>query len=116
MARARKIEGEDENTMSDKDSRKVAQIGGNIGPVKELVAAKILKYRENKKSIKAFNEENSAIREEVEVLGVKKKAFMRAITDTEQTPEELEALDDSYALCRESAGRAIGAQGDMFDA
>jgi hypothetical protein len=116
MARAKRIEGETDNTMSDKDSRKIAQIGGNIGPVKESLAKKISEYKENKKQIKALNEANSLLREEAEVLGVNKKAFQRAVTDTDQDTEALEAMDESYALCRESVGRPIGAQPDMFEA
>lgn len=114
MARAKRIEGETDNTMSDKDSRKIAQIGGNIGPVKEIIAKDTEQYRQNKKEIKALNDENKAIREKLETLGVKKKSFMRSLSDCELSPEELEAQDDSYELCRESMGKSIGGQGDMF--
>lgn len=117
MARSsKKIEGETDNTISDKDAKNVVKMGGNIGPLKDDIKSARDRVIQLKADRAAINADLKAIREDLEAKGVPKKAFDAALRHYEASPEQREGFDEGYILAREGMEIAIsGAQMDMFD-
>lgn len=92
-------------------SENVVKMGGNIQGLHEKIAA----YRDREKKraeVRAqLNAEAKSDREELEALGIRKKALAAAWSYFNATPEQREGFDNSYILAREGMGLPVkGAQ------
>lgn len=109
--RHKKIEGEDDNSISDKAP---PRIGGNIGPLKDDIKAASDLYNNILEQIQALHDDKNAIVSDLEAKGVDKKAFKKALSDSKQDKEKRDAYDESYEICREAMGFPLGHQFDAF--
>ena len=103
------------------DEENIIKIGGNIKPLKDAVIAGAERVNAILDEVKALHDEvkslhneKNAIRSDLEAKGIQKKAFDKALKDIKLEPEQREAYDESYALCREFLGNPVGYQSEIF--
>ena len=94
----------------------VVEMGGNIGPLKEVIAQAYTQVTQLKKERSEINAEIKAVMEKLEANGVTKAAARAAFAYRDADPEWREGYDQAYEIAREALGMPVGAkQGDFFE-